>query len=98
MITIKLSSAVLNHIRLKHPPPSSCSNEQEISRYFHRPHLPPSSAMLMEKRLILYNPKDGGKRMVTSLLEQHNRRIPDYYPTMYMDGFTPEEIMYAAKR
>ena len=36
--------------------------------------------------------------MVMSLLEQHNRRIPDYYPTMYMDGFTPEEIMYAAKR
>ena len=36
--------------------------------------------------------------MVTSLLAQHNRRIPDYYPTMYMDGFTPEEIMYAAKR
>ena len=36
--------------------------------------------------------------MVTSLLEQHNRRIPDYYPTMYMDGFTPEQIMYAAKR
>ena len=36
--------------------------------------------------------------MVTSLLEQHNRRIPDYYPTMYMDGFSPEEIMYAAKR
>ena len=36
--------------------------------------------------------------MVTSLLEQHNRRIPDYYPTMYLDGFTPEQIMYAAKR
>ena len=36
--------------------------------------------------------------MVTSLLEQHNQRIPNYYPTMYMDGFTPEEIMYAAKR
>ena len=36
--------------------------------------------------------------MVTSLLEQHNRRIPDYYPTMYMDGFTPEDVMYAAKR
>ena len=54
--------------------------------------------MLMEKRLIFYKPKDGGKRMVTSLLEQHNRRIPDYYPTMYLDGFTPEEIMYAAKR
>ena len=36
--------------------------------------------------------------MVASLLEQHNRRIPDYYPTMYLDGFTPEEVMYAAKR
>ena len=36
--------------------------------------------------------------MVASLLDQHNRRIPDYYPTMYMDGFSPEEIMYAAKR
>ena len=54
--------------------------------------------MLMEKRLIFYNPKDGGKRMVTSILAQYNRRIPDYYPTMYMDGFTPEEVMYAAKR
>ena len=61
MITVKLSSAVLNHIRLKHPSPLSYSYEQEISRYFHRPHLPPSSAMLMEKRLIFYNPKDGGK-------------------------------------
>ena len=36
--------------------------------------------------------------MVTSLLEQHNRRIPDYYPTMYMDGYTPEQILHAAKR
>ena len=36
--------------------------------------------------------------MVMSLLEQHNRRIPDYYPTMYLDGFTPEVVMYAAKR
>ena len=36
--------------------------------------------------------------MVTSLLEQYNKRIPDYYPTRYMDGFSPEEIMYAAKR
>ena len=36
--------------------------------------------------------------MVTSLLEQYNRKIPDYYPTMYMDRFAPVEIMYAAKR
>ena len=36
--------------------------------------------------------------MVTSLLEQHNRRIPDYYSTMYLDGFEPWEVMHAAKR
>ena len=36
--------------------------------------------------------------MVTSLLEQHNRRIPDYYPTMYLDGFEPWEVMHAAMR
>ena len=36
--------------------------------------------------------------MVTSILEQHNRRIPDYYPTMYLDGFEPWEVMHAAKR
>lgn len=36
--------------------------------------------------------------MITSLLEQYNRKIPDYYPSMYLDGFTPEQIMYAAKR
>ena len=33
-----------------------------------------------------------------TLSEYYDRRIPDYYPTMYLDGFTPEEIMYAAKR
>ena len=49
------------------------------------------------KRLIKIQ-KTEEERMVTSLLEQHNRRIPDYYPTMYLDGFTPEQIMYAAKR
>ena len=24
-----------------------------------------------------------------------NGRIPDYYPTMYQDGYTPTEIIYA---
>lgn len=23
------------------------------------------------------------------------RKVPEYYPTMYLDGFTPEEIHYA---
>ena len=25
-------------------------------------------------------------------------KIPDYYPTMYLDGYTPEQIRYAAHR
>lgn len=25
-----------------------------------------------------------------------NRRLPDYYPTMYLDGYKPWEIMEAA--
>jgi len=23
------------------------------------------------------------------------KRLPDYYPTMYLDGYTPEEILQA---
>lgn len=37
---------------------------------------------------------EGGKEM----LSDYNDKIPDYYPTMYLDGYTPEQIMYAAKR
>ena len=33
-----------------------------------------------------------------TLYEYLDSKIPDYYPTMYLDGFTPEQIMYAAKR
>ena len=25
-------------------------------------------------------------------------RIPEYYPTMYMDGYTPTEILYATHK
>ena len=42
------------------------------------------------------NPK--GERIVMTLYEYLDSKIPDYYPTMYLDGFTPEEVMYAAKR
>lgn len=27
-----------------------------------------------------------------------NRTVPEYYRTMYLDGFSPEQIHYAAKR
>lgn len=25
-------------------------------------------------------------------------KLPDYYPTMYLDGYTPEQILLAAHR
>jgi hypothetical protein len=33
-----------------------------------------------------------------TLYEHLNRKIPEYYPTMYMDGHKPEEIRFALKR
>ena len=33
-----------------------------------------------------------------TLFDQINRKIPEYYPYMYLDGFTPQEIMYARKK
>ena len=33
-----------------------------------------------------------------TMLEQFGRYIPDYYPTMYLDGYTPYEIMGTASR
>ena len=33
-----------------------------------------------------------------SLYDEATKRIPDYYSTMYQDGFTPEEILMAKRR
>lgn len=33
-----------------------------------------------------------------TLFEQFQRNIPDYYPTMYLDGYTPYEILQATSR
>ena len=33
-----------------------------------------------------------------SLMDYYNRQIPEYYDTMYMDGYTPEQIMHAAHK
>ena len=33
-----------------------------------------------------------------TLFDYYDSKIPDYYPTMYMDGYTPEQIMYSAHR
>ena len=33
-----------------------------------------------------------------SLSDYYNRNIPEYYDTMYMDGYTPEQIMTAFRK
>lgn len=33
-----------------------------------------------------------------TMSEYYDRRIPDYYDTMYLDGYTPEQILHAAHR
>ena len=32
------------------------------------------------------------------IFEYLDSKIPDYYPTMYKDGYTPEQILHAARR
>lgn len=32
------------------------------------------------------------------MFEWYDKQIPDYYSTMYMDGYTPQQILYAAHR
>ena len=33
-----------------------------------------------------------------SLIDNYFNHVPDYYPYMYLDGYTPEEIMYASHK
>ena len=33
-----------------------------------------------------------------NIMEYQYRKVPEYYPSMYQDGFTPDEILYALKR
>ena len=33
-----------------------------------------------------------------TLYEYYDRKIPDYYATMYRDGYSPEQILHAARR
>ena len=33
-----------------------------------------------------------------TLEDYHYRKVPEYYDYMYLDGFTPDEIMYAARK
>jgi len=33
-----------------------------------------------------------------TLYEYYDRKIPDYYDTMYRDGYSPEQILHSARR
>ena len=33
-----------------------------------------------------------------TLSDYYNRQIPEYYDTMYLDGYTPREIWLASKK
>jgi len=45
----------------------------------------------------LKNTISKGEKTMT-LLEYYGRKIPDYYDTMYQDGYSPYEIMAAAEK
>lgn len=31
-------------------------------------------------------------------MENYHRNVPEYYKTMYLDGYTPEQIFYANRQ
>ena len=33
-----------------------------------------------------------------TIYDKYNESIPEYYNTMYMDGYSPEQILQAARR
>ena len=33
-----------------------------------------------------------------NMIDYKYRKVPEYYDTMYLDGFTPDEIHYAMRR
>jgi len=33
-----------------------------------------------------------------SLINNYYEKIPEYYKTMYMDGYSPEQILHAARQ
>ena len=35
---------------------------------------------------------------IMTFAEYHHRKIPEYYKTMYLDGYSPEEIHYALRK
>ena len=55
-----------------------------------------TAAFVQKVAVAKNNPK--GERIVMTLYEYLDSKIPDYYPTMYRDGYSPEQIIHAAHR
>ena len=75
------------------PFPSCIISKRESLRYFC--YEAATAAFVQKVAEAKDNPK-GGK--VMGLFRYLDSKIPDYYPTMYLDGYTPEQIRYAAHR
>ena len=55
-----------------------------------------ATAAFVQKVAEAKNDPEGGKIM--TMAEYYNRQIPEYYPTMYMDGYEPYQILHALRR
>jgi hypothetical protein len=51
----------------------------------------------MEKRLIFCIIIGEGDSKMDEMM-MYGKRIPEYYDTMYLDGYTPYEILYATRK
>jgi len=50
-----------------------------------------------DSRQIISNSREE-KESETMTLSVNNSKIPEYYPTMYLDGYTPQQILMAKRR
>ena len=75
------------------PFPNCIISKRESLRYFC---YEAATAAFVQKVAEAKNDPEGGKIM--TMAEYYNRQIPEYYPTMYMDGYEPYQILHALRR
>ena len=75
------------------PFPNSIISQRESLRYFC---YEAATAAFVQKVAEAKENPEGGKIM--TMAEYYNRQIPEYYPTMYMDGYEPYQILHALRR
>ena len=77
-----------------HPFSNCIISKRESLRYFC--YEAATAAFVQKVAEAKENPK--GERIVMTLYEYLDSKIPDYYPTMYMDGYEPYQILHALRR